>query len=70
MTSVGWSAATVAVLDRMADLRRQRVGLDAVALPLVKILEAGTWATDRALVFERRPDGWPPVKVISDGTVF
>jgi len=67
---VEWRALTVALLDRLAELLRQRVGLDAVALPLAKILEGGTWAAGRALAFERRPDGSPPVKVISDGTVF
>ncbi|KRR25807.1 uracil phosphoribosyltransferase [Bradyrhizobium lablabi] len=67
---VEWRALTVALLDRLADLLRQRVGLDALSLPLAKILEGGTWAAGRAMAFERRPDGSPPVKVISDGTVF
>jgi Protein of unknown function (DUF1688) len=67
---VEWRALTVALLDRLADLLRQRVGLDAVSLPLAKILEGGTWAAGRAMAFERRPDGSPPVKVVSDGTVF
>jgi Protein of unknown function (DUF1688) len=67
---VEWRALTVALLDRLADLLRQRVGLDAVALPLAKILEGGTWAAGRAAAFARRPDGSPPVKVVSDGTVF
>src|SRR6202022_1624400 len=42
---VEWRALTVALLDRLADVLRQRVGLDAVTLPLAKILEGGTWAT-------------------------
>jgi hypothetical protein len=67
---VEWRALTVALLDRLADLLRQRVGLDAVTLPLAKILEGGTWATGRAAAFARRPDGSPPIKIISDGTVF
>ncbi len=67
---VEWRALTVALLDRLADLLRQRVGLDPVSLPLAKILEGGTWAAGRAMAFERRPDGSPPVKVVSDGTVF
>ncbi|KRR05956.1 uracil phosphoribosyltransferase [Bradyrhizobium jicamae] len=67
---VEWRALTVALLDRLADLLRQCVGLDAVSLPLAKILEGGTWAAGRAMAFERRPDGSPPVKVVSDGTVF
>jgi hypothetical protein len=67
---VEWRALTVALLDRLADLLRQRVGLDAVSLPLAKILEGGTWAAGRAAAFARRADGSPPVRVISDGTVF
>ena len=67
---VEWRALTVALLDRLADGLRQRLALDAKSLPLAKVLEGGTWVTGRALAFERRPDGSPPIKVISDGTVF
>ena len=67
---VEWRALTVALLDRLADKLRQRVGLDAVTLPLAKILQGGTWATGREIAFARRPDGSPPIKIISDGTVF
>jgi Protein of unknown function (DUF1688) len=67
---VEWRALTVALLDRLAETLRQRIGHDAVALPLAKILEGGTWATGRALAFARRSDGSPPIKIISDGTVF
>jgi hypothetical protein len=67
---VEWRALTVALLDRLAGLIRQRLGQNAETLPLAKILEGGTWATGRKLAFERRPDGSPPLKVISDGTVF
>ena len=67
---VEWRALTVALLDRVADGLRQRLGLDATSLPLAKILEGGTWATGRLLARERRADASPPVKIISDGTVF
>jgi hypothetical protein len=67
---VEWRALTVALLDRIADGVRQRLGLDATSLPLAKILEGGTWAAGRLLARERRADASPPVKVISDGTVF
>ena len=67
---VEWRALTVALLDRLADAARQRLGVDAQTFPLAKILEGGTWAAGRVLAFERRPDGSPPVRVISDGTVF
>jgi hypothetical protein len=67
---VEWRALTVALLDRLAELLRQRVGLDAVSLPLAKILQGGTWAAGRELAFERCPDGSPPLRIVSDGTVF
>jgi hypothetical protein len=67
---VEWRALTVALLDRLADRLRDRLEVDATALPLAKILEGGTWAAGRLLARERRADASPPVKVISDGTVF
>jgi len=67
---VEWRALTVALLDRVADGLRQRLGRDATSMPLAKILEGGTWAAGRRLARERRADASPPVKVISDGTVF
>ncbi len=67
---VEWRALTVALLDLLADRVRQRLGVDATTLPLAKILEGGTWAAGRLLARERRDDASPPVKVISDGTVF
>ena len=67
---VEWRALTVALLDGLADSVRKRLGLDATSMPLAKILEGGTWAAGRLLARERRADASPPVKVISDGTVF
>ncbi|WP_298252157.1 URC4/urg3 family protein [Bradyrhizobium sp.] len=67
---VEWRALTVALLDRLADGMRKQLGLDAVSLPLAKILQGGSWAAGRKLARERRSDASPPVKVISDGTVF
>ena len=67
---VEWRALTVALLDRVAGGLRQRLKLDATSLPLAKVLEGGTWAAGRILARERREDHSPPVKVISDGTVF
>ena len=67
---VEWRALTVALLDRIAQHVRGHLGLDAARLPLVKVLEAGTWFAGRALAAERRPGGGPPIAVLSDGTVF
>jgi Protein of unknown function (DUF1688) len=67
---VEWRALTVALLDRLALAVRAKLNKDAAALPLASILEGGSWAAGRALAFARRADGAPPIKVISDGTVF
>ncbi|MCB5174021.1 URC4/urg3 family protein [Microvirga lenta] len=67
---VEWRALTVALLDRIADPIRSRLGFKAEDFPLAKVLEGGTWATGRRLARERRQDGSPPLTIISDGTVF
>jgi hypothetical protein len=67
---VEWRALTVALLDRLAALVRTRLRRDARELPLARILQGGTWAAGRMLARRLRPDGAPPVTVISDGTVF
>ncbi|MFZ2069914.1 MAG: DUF1688 family protein [Xanthobacteraceae bacterium] len=67
---VEWRALTVALLDRLALAVRARLNRSAAELPLAKILQGGTWATGRELAFARRADGSPPLKIISDGTVF
>jgi Protein of unknown function (DUF1688) len=67
---VEWRALTVALLDRIGEHVRGHLGMDAEHLPLVKVLEAGTWFAGRMLAAERRPGGGPPINVESDGTVF
>jgi len=67
---VGWRALTVALLDRIAPMVRERLGVSAEAFPLARVLEGGTWAAGRRIARERRADGGPPIAVVSDGTVF
>ncbi len=67
---IEWRALTVALLDRLADPVRSRLGRGAEAFPLAKILEGGTWWAGRRLAAEKRPDGGPPFNIQSDGTVF
>jgi Protein of unknown function (DUF1688) len=67
--AVEWRSLTVALLDRLAQALRQRLGLDSDSLPLAKVLEGGTWAAGRAIARVRRADGAPPIAVRSDGTV-
>ncbi len=63
---VEWRALTVALLDRLAPLVRERLG--AGDLSLASILEGGTWAAGRRLADERRR-GAAPIRVETDGTV-
>lgn len=67
---VEWRALTVALLDRLAPLVWERLGLAADPPPLVKMLEGGTWSAGRRIAAELRPGGRPPIEVVSDGTVF
>lgn len=67
---VEWRALTVALLDRLAELVRARLGLDAAALPLARVLEGGSWAAGRRIARAMRADGAPPLTLASDGTVF
>ncbi len=66
---VEWRALTVALMDEVAQAVRRMLGLDAQRLPLACVLEGGSWAAGRALAQERR-GGLPPLRVVSDGTVF
>ena len=67
---VEWRALTVALLDRLADLVRARLGVSAEAMPLARVLEGGTWSAGRRLAYLNRPSGTPPLRIVSDGTVF
>ena len=67
---VEWRALTVALIDRLADLVRAKLGLTPEQLPLAKVLQGGTWSAGRTLARQLRPDGGPPLRVISDGTLF
>jgi hypothetical protein len=67
---VGWRSLTVALLDRIAPMVRERLGVAEEDFPLARVLEGGTWATGRILARERRPDSSPPLNIVSDGTVF
>ncbi|MGH1481524.1 MAG: URC4/urg3 family protein [Geminicoccales bacterium] len=65
-----WRALTVTLIDRLAVRIRERLELSSIDLPLAKILEGGTWNAGRKIARERRPDGGPPISLLSDGTLF
>ena len=66
---VEWRALTVALLDELAPLVREQLGLTAAQMPLACVLEGGTWAAGRVLA-QRLREGKPPLNIQSDGTVF
>jgi len=67
---VEWRGLTVALLDALLPLVRERLDVTAANFPLGSLLEGGTWAAGRKIAREKRADGAPPLTVISDGTVF
>lgn len=66
---VEWRALTVALLDELAPLVREQLGLSAEQMPLACVLEGGTWAAGRVLA-QQLHGGKPPLNIQSDGTVF
>ena len=66
---VEWRALTVALIDELAPLVRERLHKKPEEMPLACILEGGTWAAGREIAKTLR-DGSPPLTIDSDGTVF
>src|SRR5207302_1643652 len=66
---VEWRALTVALLDRLAPMVAACLGLGPTELPLIRMLEGGTWAAGREQAVARR-GGAPPIRVATDGTLF
>lgn len=67
---VAWRSLTVALLDSIAPMVRERLGVSADRFPLARVLEGGTWAAGREIARQKRADGGPPLLIHSDGTVF
>jgi Protein of unknown function (DUF1688) len=67
---VEWRALTVALLDEIAHSIRTELNLSAQQLPLVKILQGGSWLAGRIAAAQARKGGGPPLTIVSDGTVF
>ena len=67
---VEWRALTVILLDRIAAAVREELGMSVEELPLVKVLQGGTWSAGRRIAAQHRPGGVPPIQLESDGTVF
>ncbi len=67
---VEWRALTVALMDPLVGLVREKLGLDA-SFAMPQLLQGGTWSAGRKIAHALRPpDGPPPIAVAADGTVF
>jgi hypothetical protein len=67
---VEWRALTIPMILAIAGKLRQYFAMEADQLPLAAVLEGGTWWAGRKIAAEKRPGGAPPIRVVSDGTVF
>ena len=67
---VEWRALTVVMLDMIGDRVCHLLNKSPEELPLIKVLEGGTWAAGRRIAKQLRPTGVPPIAIESDGTVF
>merc|ERR1712142_650480 len=67
---VEWRAMTVCLIDILADAVREKLGMTKKELPLMKILEGGTWRAGRIIARELREKGDSPIRILSTGTVF
>jgi hypothetical protein len=67
---VEWRALTVALMDRLLDLVRDKLGLTST-FTLPQMLQGGTWSAGRKVARALRPpEGPSPIPVAADGTVF
>lgn len=66
---IEWRALTVSLLDELAVLVRDQLGMNEQDLPLASILEGGTWSAGRQLAQHYRA-GLPPLSVDTAGSVF
>jgi len=67
---VEWRALTVALMDPLVGLVRERLGLTS-SFTMPQLLQGGTWSAGRKIAHALRPpDGPPPIAVAADGTVF
>ena len=67
---VEWRGLTVALLDRLRPKVADKLGLAESEFTIGQLLEGGTWWAGRRIAKELREGGPPPIRTLSDGTVF
>jgi hypothetical protein len=68
--TIEWRAMTIVLLDQLAAKIQHKLNRTPQDFPLAKVLEGGTWWAGRRIAKMKREGGTPPLKIISDGTVF
>lgn len=68
--TIEWRASTVMLLDELAARIQKALNKTPQDFPLAKVLEGGSWWAGRKIAAKKRTGGIPPIKIISDGTVF
>ncbi len=58
------------ILDCIATTVREKLGMSSEELPLVKILQGGTWSAGRKIAAQLSTGGVLPIQIDSDGKVF
>lgn len=67
---VEWRALTICLLDLVGQRIQKILGQTSKELPLMKILEGGTWWAGRRLAAQKREGATPPLQFESSGNVF
>ena len=67
---VEWRGLTVALLDRLRPRVARALGVAEPDFSIGQLLEGGTWWAGRRIAAERRAGGGPPIRTVSDGTLF
>ncbi|WP_413557797.1 URC4/urg3 family protein [Bdellovibrio sp. HCB209] len=67
---IEWRGLTISLLDRIGAAVQKELRKNPSEFPLAKVLEGGTWWAGRKAAKDKRPDGSPPLRIQSDGTVF
>jgi hypothetical protein len=67
---IEWRAMTIVLLDKLAEIIRDKLSISAQKLNLIQVLQGGTWLAGRVIAQQLREDGSPPFLLDSDGTLF
>ena len=67
---VEWRGLTVALLDRLRPRVARKLGLADRDFSIGQLLEGGSWWAGRRIAEDLREGGAPPIRTLSDGTLF